>query len=327
MRVSWRAESADVLRDSFAPGLLGRSLGWLFGITGFLLLLLAEATAGFDPARYEAAHLDVIAARKPPMGNGVDVFPMRPYRFEVTLVAQATPCKTNFLKWAMQTSGIEKSQVESIPVSRCIKIKSPKGKVLSVFIQDVLSESLEKEVPLNGKLTLYATLIYFDQQGPGMIMNEFTSHEADKDCGCGKDAHSGIDLEAKAGTPVPVAEDGVVVKVEENDEAIVDLPTAGRCGRYVVVKHAFPNGRAAFTRYTHLGRLTDKTGKAISVGLQVRKGDNIGEVGSKGIFHFEVRPLETATMDKSAAWTQLYGAEPSMDWSRFGTVDPQAIQG
>jgi len=314
------------LWDSFALDRVIRCLGRLFSVAAILLLLPPGAIAGFDPARYEAADLDIISARKPPMGNGVDIFPMRTYRFEVTLVTQATPCKTNFLRWAMQTSGIKKSEVESIPVSRCIKVKSPKGKVLSVFIQDVLSESLEKEVPLNGKLTLYATLIYFDQQGPGMIMNEFTSQQADKDCGCGKDAHSGIDLEAKAGTPVPAAEDGIVVKVEENEQALVDLPTAGRCGRYVVVKHTFPNGRALFTRYTHLGRLTDKAGKTMAVGLQVRKGDKIGDVGSKRVFHYEVRPVETATMDTSATWTQLYGAEPSMEWSRYTAVDPQTFK-
>lgn len=313
-------------RDSLSRNWISRCLGRFFGIAAILLLLPPGAIAGFDPTRYEAADLDVIAARKPPVGNGVDVFPMRTYRFEVTLVAQATPCNTNFLKWAMQTSGIEKSQLESVPVSRCIKVKSPKGKVLSVFIQDVLSESLEKEVPLNGKLTLYATLIYFDQQGPGMIMNEFTGQQADKDCGCGKDAHSGIDLEAKAGTPVPAAEDGIVVKVEENEQALVDLPTAGRCGRYVVIKHTFPNGRALFTRYTHLGRMTDKGGKTIAAGLQVRKGDKIGEVGSKGVFHYEVRPVETATMEVSATWTKLYGAEPGMDWSRYQPVDPQTFK-
>ena len=190
------------LCDSFSPSGIAKCLGRLFAITVILLLFLpAAATAAFDPTRYEAADLDVIAARKPPIGNGVDVYPMRTYRFEVTLVAQAMPCKTNFLKWAMQTSGIEKSQVESIPVSSCIKVKSPKGKVLSVFVQDALSESLQKEVPLNGKLTLYATLIYFDQEGPGMIMNEFTSQQADKDCGCGRDVHSGIDLQAKIEPP------------------------------------------------------------------------------------------------------------------------------
>jgi murein DD-endopeptidase MepM/ murein hydrolase activator NlpD len=295
-----------------------------------IFLLLAEGAAAFDPARYQPADLDVISARKPPAGRGVDVFPARAYRFDVTLVSQATPCKTDFLKWAMQISGIEQSQVQSIPISRCIKVRSAKGKVLSVFIQDVLTESLEKEVPQDGKLTLYATLIYYGQEGPGVIVNEFTGpqtgKQAGQDCGCGKDSHSGGDYSAPAGTPIPVMEDGVVVKVKENEQAMVNIPTAGKCGRYVVIKHTFPNGRTAFTRYAHLGRLTDKAGKPISVGLQVRKGDSVGEVGSKGIFHFEVRPVETETMDKSAAWTQLYGAETSMEWSRFGTVDPQAFE-
>lgn len=309
-----------------------RSLAWFSALAVTLVTwLTGEATAAaFDPNRYQPADIDGIAARKPPLDTGVDVFPARPYRFKATLAAHATPCKTDFLKWAMQTSGIEVSSIQSIPVSHCIQIKTARGKILSIFIQDVLVESLQKEVQPDGKLTLYAALIYFDQQGPRMIVNEFTATppgEDGEDCGCGKDVHSGIDYGAPAGTPIPVLADGIVVKVEDDEQAVVDSPTSGKCGRYVVVKHTFPKGRVAFSRYTHLGRLTNKAGKPVSVGLRVRKGESIGEVGSNGLFHFEVRPVEKATMDKTDTWAKLYGADPGMEWSRYPTIDPDKFEG
>jgi murein DD-endopeptidase MepM/ murein hydrolase activator NlpD len=300
-----------------------------WGLAGILLILLAAGAAAFDYDRYKQADLDAISARKPPSGMGVDVFPVQSYRFEVTLMAQAAPCATKFLKWAMANSGISKEFIEKAPISSCIQVKSAKGKLFPMFIQDILTEHLAKEVSPGEKLTLYAALIYFDQTGPGIVINEFNGPQgkqgAEKetaDCGCGKQFHSGSDYNAPAGTPVPVVEDGIVVKLEDNELAMVDMPTAGQCGRYVVVKHSFPNGRAAYSRYAQLGKLVASNGKPIAIGQQVRAKDTIGEVGSQGRFHFEVRPIDSATMDRSPDWTRLYGADPAMDWSRHQPVDP-----
>jgi len=319
-------------------GILRRGAGWTsqparafsrsWGLAGILLVLLAAGAAAFDYDRYKPADLDAISARKPPSGMGVDVFPVRSYRFEVTLAAQATPCATKFLKWAMATSGIPKEFLEKAPISRCIQVKSAKGKLFTMFIQDVLTEHLAREVSPGEKLTLYAALIYFDQTGPGIVINEFNGPQRkqgtdkDADCGCGQQFHSGSDYSAPAGTPVPVIEDGIVVKLEDNEAAKVDTPTAGECGRYVVVKHTFPNGRAAYSRYAQLGKLVGSNGKPFAVGQQIRAKDTIGEVGSKGRFHFEVRPVDTTTMDQGPGWKQLYGADPTMDWSRYQPLDP-----
>ena len=56
--------------------------------------------------------------------------------------------------------------------------------------------------------------------------------------------------------------------------------------------------------------------------MRVKKGDRIGQVGSKQALHLEVRPVDPVTMDKSANWLRRYGADPTMEWSRFGPVDP-----
>jgi murein DD-endopeptidase MepM/ murein hydrolase activator NlpD len=300
---------SSLSRHSAGPGRPATALAKPVALPCIFVILLAGAAAAFDYARYTPADLDVLSNRKAPAASGVDVFPARSYRFHVVLASQAAPCETKFLKWAMVTSGIGKELVESVPISHCIQVKTAKGKILPMFIQDPLAEGLAREVSTGERLTVYATLIYFSQNGPGVIINEFSGPDNGKrgqksatDCGCGKQIHSGTDYGAKEGTPVPVMADGIVVKVEEDEQAMVDTPTAGQCGRYVVVKHTFPNGHVAYTRYAWLGRLVGKDGKPISVGQQVKAKDTIGEVGSKGRFHFEVRPVETSTMDRSAEW-------------------------
>jgi murein DD-endopeptidase MepM/ murein hydrolase activator NlpD len=314
-----------------AQSRLGRGFGRIFALAGLFWLQLTATAAAFDYERYKPANLDTIAARKPPIGLGVDIIPARSHRFEVALAAYATPCANKFLKWAMATSGLPKDFIETVAISRCIQVKSAKGRLFTMFIQDALTDLLEKEVPKGGKLTLYAALIYFDQKGPGIIVNEFTAGPdkpgTDADCGCGKQLHSGADFSAPAGTAVPVLEDGIVVKLEDDEQAIVDTPTAGACGRYVVIRHTFPNGRVAYSRYAQLGKLTGRDGRPIAVGQQVRAKDTIGEVGSQGRFHFEVRPVDGAAMDQTPEWVRRYGADPAMEWSRYQPVDPDKFDG
>lgn len=88
--------------------------------------------------------------------------------------------------------------------------------------------------------------------------------------------HSGIDLQAREGTPVLAAGDGVVVFVGER----------GAYGNLVVINHA----QQKQTRYAHL------QGMSVQSGQEIRKGDRIGTVGSTGRpdlsephLHFEVR--------------------------------------
>jgi len=119
--------SGILRRGAGWPSRPAQVFSWSWGLAGILLVLLAAGAAAFDYDRYKPADLDAISARKPPLGMGVDVFPVRSYRFEVTLAAQATPCALNFLKWAMATSGIPKDFIARAPISRCIQIKSAKG--------------------------------------------------------------------------------------------------------------------------------------------------------------------------------------------------------
>jgi murein DD-endopeptidase MepM/ murein hydrolase activator NlpD len=301
-----------------------------------LILFGVQTASGFDYASYRPADLDEVIEQKRPT-SGIDIFPGLLLNITVSLTSYAEPCNVAILKGAMIVTGL-KDWIETVPITRCIKVRTAKNRFLSLFIQDKVAESLPKEVSLGSAVTLFATHVFTNPEGPGLLVNEFlagirndpgssgSSYSAGgqrvPECECGVGFHPGADYSATEGTPIPAWEDGVVVKVEENEQASVDTPTAGRCGRYVVIKHSYPNNRSAFLRYAQLGSVGAEEGKPIAVGMHVRKGDRIGQVGSKQTLHLEVRPVDPVTMDKSANWLRRYGADPTMEWSRFGPVDP-----
>ncbi|PMY40128.1 M23 family metallopeptidase, partial [Pseudomonas sp. FW305-53] len=85
-----------------------------------------------------------------------------------------------------------------------------------------------------------------------------------------QDEHPGVDFSVdKVGDPVPAMADGVVVKIENSEQAPADLPVIGGCGRYVVLKHTYPNGGVVYTRYVQLGRVVGPNGAPLALGVSV----------------------------------------------------------
>jgi len=91
-------------------------------------------------------------------------------KLKVTLVAYAEACKTGFLMKSMSMAGVADPNVK---ITRCIQVRSAKGKQLRLFIQDVVADFLPKEVPLGSALTLFAVHLFTGQDGPGLLVNEF----------------------------------------------------------------------------------------------------------------------------------------------------------
>jgi hypothetical protein len=314
-----------------------------FNIAAIVFLLGSSSAWSFDYARYQPADLDTVMAQARPR-SGFDAYRARPLKLKVTLASYSQSCLTSLLNKAMITGGIPKEQVEALHVTACIKVRSAKGRELPVFIQDVVAGFLPREVPLGSQLTLWAIHVFTSAAGPGLLVNEFST-DADNNpaksesssepaakataptCGCGTaDFHPGADIaNDTAGAPVQAVDDGVVVKVEEDEQASVDAPNIGRCGRYVVVKHSYPNGQTAFSRYAQLGRIVGGDGRPIVSGARVKRSDKIGEIGSSKILHFEIRPVAPGTMEQDAGRTARYGADPAMEWSRYQAVDPQSF--
>ena len=311
----------------------------LAGVVAAVVLFGALPAWSFDYARYQAADLDELLAQPRP-AKGVDIYPARPLRLDVTLVSYAENCPTALLKKTMVTAGVAKDLVDGLQVLGCIKVRSAKGRELWIFVQDVVSSFLPSEVPLGSPVTFFAIHVFTAPEGPGLLVNEFST-EAGNDpakassdqrttetappCGCGSpDFHPGIDMSNdRAGSPVQAVDDGVVVKVEEDEQAAVDVPDIGRCGRYVVVRHSYSNGHVAFSRYAQLRRIVDAGGRPIAPGTRIRKTDKIGEVGSGKILHFELRPVVPGATEPVAGWTTRYGADPAMEWSRYQPVNPR----
>lgn len=75
--------------------------------------------------------------------------------------------------------------------------------------------------------------------------------------------HNGVDFPAPQGTPVLSIRDGVIAKTVENDAV---------SGNYITVQH--PDG--AVSKYLHLSSMQ------VSVGQQVKAGEQIGAVGTTG---------------------------------------------
>lgn len=89
-------------------------------------------------------------------------------------------------------------------------------------------------------------------------------------------AHRGVDFRAGAGTPIPAAGAGRVVKRAYQ---------AGGAGNYIRIRH---NGSYE-TQYMHMSRFA----KGVNVGTNVRQGQIIGYVGSTGVstgphLHYEI---------------------------------------
>jgi murein DD-endopeptidase MepM/ murein hydrolase activator NlpD len=304
-----------------------------------VVLLGAPPARGFDYARYQATDLDALIAQPRP-ARGVDIHRALPLKLEVTLVSYAESCQTELLRKTMVTAGFSKDQLDGLQVMGCIKVRSAQGKELRIFIQDVVSSFLPREVPLGSPVTLFAIHVFTAPEGPGLLVNEYATKAADDPaksssdqgangapCGCGTaDFHPGIDVtNDAAGAPIQAIDDGIVVKIEQDEQAAVDVPKIGRCGRYVVIKHSYPNGHVVFTRYAQLGRIVDADGRPIVPGTRVKKSDKIGEVGSSKILHFEIRPVAPGTIEQDAGWAARYGADPTMEWSRYQPVDPRTF--
>jgi murein DD-endopeptidase MepM/ murein hydrolase activator NlpD len=111
--------------------------------------------------------------------------------------------------------------------------------------------------------------------------------------------HKGVDISGAVGTPVRVTGDGVVIKVEMENGF----------GRLIVVDH----GGGLQTYYAHLSRFM------VQVGQDVRRGEQIGAVGTSGRvtaphLHYEVRIAGTPMnpmkyLNNAAAYRQPVNRE------------------
>jgi hypothetical protein len=142
----------------------------LANFAAMVLLLGCPPALGFDFARYQTTDLDALMGARP--RSGLDLYGPRPLKLRVTLVSYAEACETASLKISLDMTGVVMDH-DAHPVTRCIMVRSKQGKDLRMFIQDVVSDFLPKEVPLGSPVTLFAIHVYTTTHGPGLLVNEF----------------------------------------------------------------------------------------------------------------------------------------------------------
>ena len=109
-----------------------------------------------------------------------------------------------------------------------------------------------------------------------------------------KGIHAGVDFPAAKGSPILAAADGTVVFVKNYSNSFA--------GKYPVVDH----GGGVLTRYLHADNVTAQ------VGQRVRRGDQLGTVGTTGTsrsaphVHFDVK----LTPEAMTAYTARFGQPP-----------------
>jgi hypothetical protein len=152
-----------------------------------ILCLAAFATVagaqGFDFASYKPGDLDDILAMPRPK-TGADMGNLQKFALAVTLESYAeTGCAmAKLLKFSMTTlpTVYPKGFVDSLSMSKCIKVKSPKGATFPLAIQDKVADFLPDEVPLGTEIKLYCVLVLVSADGPGLVVSEFEAPPAPK---------------------------------------------------------------------------------------------------------------------------------------------------
>lgn len=144
---------------------------------GFLALLGAPlASAAFNFDQYKPGNLDELLSQERP-DSGTKVLTPQKLNIEVTLVSYAERCNTVFLKNTLVMLGVPKDVVAGVPISKCIKVKSAKGQIASLYVQDTVAEYLPDEVPLGSMFNIYSDFVFLGKDGPGILVNEFQSQK------------------------------------------------------------------------------------------------------------------------------------------------------
>ena len=137
------------------------------------ILLCVSAAEAFDFSRYKAADLDDLLQQQLP-SSGADIFPQIPLKISGTLVAYGETCQTGFLKKTMLMAGIPQQAIDSVAMTRCIRVRSAKGREVRLYIQDVVADALPNEVALGDTVTLFVLRLFAEARGPGLLVNEFS---------------------------------------------------------------------------------------------------------------------------------------------------------
>src|SRR5262249_36808836 len=107
-------------------------------IAAILFAVLAVAPAlAFDYDRYQPTDLDERLAQPRPR-TGLDLNGGAAVRLEVKLISYEETCAVEAIAPTMRMQGFSQEMIDGAQASRCIKVRSAKGKETLLFVQDVV---------------------------------------------------------------------------------------------------------------------------------------------------------------------------------------------
>lgn len=148
-------------------------------VLAFILITICQCVLAFDFSAYPLKNVDdIIRQERAADGKegqpGIKIMSPPPkLSFDGRLESLPAPCNTGFMHQVMKMLGFRPEQLP--PIHTCLRVRSAKGEILTVFIQDAVSEYIGKEVKLGEELRLYAMYLYFSKQTqlPMFLVNEF----------------------------------------------------------------------------------------------------------------------------------------------------------
>lgn len=147
-------------------------------------LIMASGAVAFDYASYKPGDIDEILAMPRPK-TGVTLSDLQKVALKVTLesYAQEGCSMAGVLKFSMTMlpTVYPKELMDTLSKSKCINVRSPKGSVVTVAIQDKVADFLPEEVPLGTEIQVYCLLIAMTDKGPGILVSEFEAPEPPTD--------------------------------------------------------------------------------------------------------------------------------------------------
>lgn len=223
---------------------------------------LQEMNPGFDPNKIK-------------IGQSLNLVYMHPY---ITILTKERVTKTENIKFDTvfeNTNTLYKGQVKVKKTGVYGKkeivteiVKENGVQTSAIELSTTILSKPEAQIAYKGTKSL-ATFV-----GSGSFVNPVPVHVSSPFGSRGSSRHTGVDLRNPKGTPIKVADDGVVTF----------SGYSGTYGNIVKVSH----GNGIETRYAHCDSLL------VSVGERVSKGQQIATVGITGRatgyhLHFEVR--------------------------------------
>lgn len=144
-------------------------------------LLVRDFHPAFNYAQYQETDLDTLVndqtwAKDVRETMSLKVFEPAKLKFKVTLEKHGYACSNGSLKAALNLLGAGHI-LDQAPVNNCIEVKTAGGAIVKMYIQDTLAPYLKDEIKIGEPLVIYCNYIFWDIDGPGILVNEFEAVE------------------------------------------------------------------------------------------------------------------------------------------------------